>query len=117
MTNTLNTPVEALEHAYPLRIVRYALRRGSGGAGVHPGGEGIVRRYRALAPCTVTLLTERRRHAPWGLSGGQPGACGANTLYRADGSSADLGGKAAVELEPGDELEIATPGGGGWGCR
>jgi N-methylhydantoinase B len=115
MTNTLNTPVEALEHAYPLRIVRYALRRGSGGAGSHRGGDGIVRRYRALAPCTVTLLTERRRHAPWGLCGGRDGQPGANTLYRTDGSETDLGGKATVELKPGDELEIATPGGGGWG--
>jgi N-methylhydantoinase B len=115
MTNTLNTPVEALEHAYPLQVVHYALRPGSGGGGRHPGGEGIARRYRALVSCTLTLLTERRRRAPWGLAGGADGAAGRNTLYRADGSRLDLGGKCSIELAPGDEVELETPGGGGWG--
>ncbi|MHB1265518.1 MAG: hydantoinase B/oxoprolinase family protein [Gemmatimonadaceae bacterium] len=110
MSNTLNTPVEALERAYPLRIERYALRAGSGGAGTHRGGEGIVRTYRALERCTVSLLTERRRHAPQGALGGLPGAVGRNLL-----NGRELPAKCRVEMEPGDELTIETPGGGGWG--
>src|SRR6185295_13588405 len=80
MSNTLNTPIESLEHAYPIRIDEYALRSGSGGAGAQRGGEGIVRRYRVTEPCTVTLLTERRRHAPKGAHGGLDGAVGRNSL-------------------------------------
>jgi N-methylhydantoinase B len=110
MSNTLNTPVESLERAYPLRIERYALRAGSGGAGEHRGGEGIVRTYRAMERCTVSLLTERRRHAPQGAHGGGPGAVGRNLL-----NGRELPAKCRVELEPGDELTIETPGGGGWG--
>jgi N-methylhydantoinase B len=112
MSNTLNTPVESLESALPLRIDEYALRRGSGGAGRHRGGEGVKRVYRALEPCTVTLLTERRRLAPQGASGGGDGACGANRL---DGR--ELPAKARATLQPGDTLRIETPGGGGWGRR
>jgi len=83
MTNTLNTPVEALEMAYPFRITEYSIRRGSGGPGRHPGGDGVTRTYEFLAPATVTLQTERRRLAPYGLNGGSPGASGRNTLTRA----------------------------------
>ncbi len=110
MTNTLNTPVEALEMAYPLRIRRYAVRRGTGGAGLHRGGDGVVREYELLAPAEATLITERRRHCPWGLAGGGAGAAGENRL-----NGEPLPGKAQCRLQPGDRLEIATPGGGGWG--
>ncbi len=110
MSNTLNTPVEALERAYPLRVERYAVREGSGGAGRHAGGDGIVREYRALAPCTVTLLTERRARAPRGASGGADGMTGRNAL----GETA-LSAKCRVEVRAGEVVRIETPGGGGWG--
>ena len=115
MTNTLNTPVEALEHAYPLRVNEYRLRRGSGGAGQHPGGEGLLRRISADCAAEVTLLAERRRHMPYGLNFGDPGACGEDRILRADGSVEELDGKFTAHLLPGDSLEICTPGGGGWG--
>jgi len=114
MSNTRNTPVEALEHVLPVRIRRYALRWGSGGAGRFRGGDGVVREYEFLVPTTVTLLTERRRFAPYGLQGGQPGARGENWLIR-DGGETPLPGKVTLRLQPGDRLRIATPGGGGWG--
>jgi len=110
MSNTLNTPVEALELEFPLRVTRYALRRGSGGEGRHRGGDGIVRELEALAPMRYSLLTERRRHAPPGADGGGPGACGRNLL---DG--VPLPPKAAGSLRPGQRLRIETPGGGGHG--
>jgi N-methylhydantoinase B len=111
MSNTRNTPIESLERAYPIVIERYELRRGSGGAGVHRGGDGVLRRYRVLEPCTVTLLTERRSRAPRGASGGADGAPGANLL-----NGAPLPAKCRRELAVGDVLEIRTPGGGGWGA-
>jgi N-methylhydantoinase B len=114
MTNTLNTPVEALEYAYPIRVRRYALRGGSGGAGQHHGGEGLVREIEFLCPATVTILSERRRTAPYGLHGGAPGAQGRNVLVRQQGAQ-DLPGKVEVRVEPGDLLSLRTPGGGGWG--
>jgi N-methylhydantoinase B len=114
MTNTLNTPVEALEYAYPIRVRRYALRRGSGGPGRHRGGEGLVREIEFLCPATVTILSERRRTAPYGLHGGEPGARGRNVLVRQEGAQ-DLPGKVEVRVEPGDLLSLRTPGGGGWG--
>jgi N-methylhydantoinase B len=109
MTNTLNTPVEVLEMRYPLRVRRYALRRGSGGAGRRPGGEGLVREYEFLAPAQVSLLTERRHHAPWGIAGGQAGAPGCNLL-----NDQPLPPKCQLHVAPGDRLRIETPGGGGW---
>jgi N-methylhydantoinase B len=115
MTNTRNTPVEALEHAYPLRVDRYGVREGSGGAGEHPGGDGIIKEIRVLAPATASLLTERREAGPWGLAGGQPGEPGRNTLLRADGTSESLPAKGSWHLEPGDRIRLETPGGGGWG--
>ena len=110
MSNTRNTPIESLEHAYPIVIERYALREGSGGKGQHQGGNGILRRYRVLEPCTVTLLTERRSRAPKGARGGEDGAVGENRL-----NGELLPAKCRRALKPGDELEVRTPGGGGYG--
>jgi len=110
MSNTLNTPVEALEREFPLRVVRYALRRGSGGAGRHRGGDGVVRELEALRELDFSLIAERRRHPAAGGDGGAPGARGQDTL---DG--APLPGKAAGKLRPGQRLCIQTPGGGGYG--
>ena len=110
MTNTLNTPVESLEMHFPLRIQRYQIRSGSGGGGKHKGGDGLIREYEFLAPTTVTLLTERRQHQPWGLNGGQSGAVGQNSL---DGKA--LPAKINFSAQPGQRLTVATPGGGGWG--
>ncbi len=117
MTNTLDTPVEALERALPLRVRRYGLRRGSGGAGTHAGGDGIWRELEALAPTEVSLITERRMTPPPGLAGGGPGAVGENWLLpRGDESRARrLPDKCTVHLAPGDVLRLLTPGGGGWG--
>lgn len=114
MTNTKNTPIESLETHYPFRIVATGLRSGSGGPGRHAGGEGIVREIEFLAPATVSLMGERRRHRPWGLSGGSPGACGEDWLL-ADGTSRRLPGKTTFEVDRGDRLRVLTPGGGGWG--
>ena len=110
MSNTLNTPAEALELAYPLRVERYELRRGSGGDGVHAGGDGVVREIRVLEPCRLSLLTQRRQLAPRGARGGDDGLPGRNLL-----NGEELPAFASVDLEPGDLLRIETPGGGGWG--
>jgi N-methylhydantoinase B/oxoprolinase/acetone carboxylase alpha subunit len=117
MTNTLDTPVEALERALPLRVRRYGLRRGSGGAGAHAGGEGIWRELEALAPTEVSLVTERRRTPPPGRAGGAPGAVGQNWLLPGGDESRArrLPDKCTVGLGPGDVLRLLTPGGGGWG--
>ena len=109
MTNTLNTPVESLEMYYPLRVVNYSVRRGSGGEGRHAGGDGIVREFEFLESSCVTLLTERRSRAAWGLKGGGPGERGENRL-----NGELLAGKCQLQLQPGDRLRLATPGGGGW---
>ena len=114
MTNTLNTPVEALEYAYPFRVLRYAIRDGSSGAGKFRGGDGIVREILLLADAQVSLLTERRESQPYGLHGGQPGASGRNLLIR-DGETSALPDKGTFDLQAGDTLSIRTPGGGGWG--
>jgi N-methylhydantoinase B len=111
MSNTLNTPIEALELEFPVRVTEYALRRGSGGAGRHRGGDGIVREIQALEPMGFSLLTERRRHAPPGADGGRPGARGRNLL---DGE--ELAPKASGTLAPGQRLRLETPGGGGHGA-
>jgi N-methylhydantoinase B len=108
MSNTLNTPVEALELAYPLRVERYELRRGSGGNGGTRGGDGVVRELRVLEPCRVSLLTERRARAPQGAAGGEPGARGRNRL-----NGEELPAKATRDLAAGEVLRIETPGGGG----
>jgi N-methylhydantoinase B/oxoprolinase/acetone carboxylase alpha subunit len=116
MTNTRNTPIEALERTFPLRVLRYRLRRGSGGDGRAPGGEGIERDLQVLEDCTVSLITERRTSRPWGLWGGEPGAPGENWLLpRGDEHRAErLPDKCTRRLEAGDILRMLTPGGGGW---
>ncbi|MCD6319883.1 MAG: hydantoinase B/oxoprolinase family protein [Candidatus Desulfofervidaceae bacterium] len=114
MTNTLNTPIEALEHDYPFMVESYRLRKGSGGVGLFKGGDGLVRSYYFLSPVSVTILSERRRHAPYGLCGGKPGRRGENILIR-NGQECLLPGKVNLAVEPGDKLIIHTPGGGGWG--
>lgn len=116
MTNTMNTPAEALEMTYPFRLLEYAVHRGSGGVGRHRGGDGILRTWEFLAPASVTLLTERRTTVPWGLSGGQDGVPGRNRLEHADGTMIDLPSKIELKVEAGDRLTLETPGGGGWGA-
>jgi N-methylhydantoinase B len=114
MTNTRNTPVEVLEHDYPLRVERYAFREGSGGTGRFHGGRGLIRDFRFLAPVTISLLSERRNHFPYGLQGGGPGAMGENMLITEKGEER-LPGKINLPLPVGSRLFIRTPGGGGWG--
>lgn len=116
MTNTMNTPVEVIESAYPLTVICYNVRNGSGGRGLHRGGDGLVREYEMLCDANVTILSERRRMAPYGLSGGGAGATGENSISRA-GLRESLPAKANVECKKGDVVRISTPGGGGHGKR
>jgi len=116
MTNTENTPIEALDAHYPFRVERYTLRRGSGGVGRFPGGEGIEREIRFLAEATLSLMGERRRHRPWGLAGGGPGAPGEDWLISVDGRRQRLPAKSTTTVHQGDRLLVLTPGGGGWGA-
>lgn len=115
MTNTRLTDPEVLEDRYPVRLRCFAIRRGSGGAGRQRGGDGVVREIEILAPLEISLLTQRRERPPYGAAGGQPGACGRNSLLRADGNVQVLGHIAHVFAQPGDVLRIETPGGGGFG--
>jgi len=115
MTNSLNTPIEALEHAYPVRLLRYSLRHNSGGRGKWRGGDGVVRELRFLTKAQVTVLSERRKFAPYGLNGAAPGATGMNLITRNGGKAEQLPSKFTVWVEQGDVLSIQTPGGGGWG--
>lgn len=110
MTNTRNTPIEVMETSYPVRIKKYAIRKGSGGLGLHDGGDGLVREFEFLKPANVTLLTERRLTSPWGLNGGLNGGCGQNEL-----NGKVLSPKICFDVTEGDCLTIKTPGGGGWG--
>jgi N-methylhydantoinase B len=115
MTNSLNTPAEALEYAYPLHVRQYSLRMASGGTGKHRGGNGIVREIEVLADAEVTLLSDRRTRGPWGLSGGGSGSTGMAFVIRKNGSVEDLPGKSNTRLRKGERIRIETPGGGGWG--
>jgi len=114
MTNSLNTPIEALENYLPLKIRSYGLRKGSGGRGANPGGDGIVREYEFGVPVDLTVISERRRFAPYGARGGDPAASGRNSVD-SRGRTRTLGGKDNVKLGPGDVLRVETPGGGGYG--
>lgn len=116
MSNTMNTPVEALEHSMPLRVRKYGIRRGSGGAGRHKGGDGIVREIEVLEDSTVTLLADRRRNPPGGLAGGKPGKRGEDFVTR-DGRRSKPRSKGRMDLKAGDAVEVRTPGGGGWGLK
>jgi N-methylhydantoinase B len=116
MTNSLNTPAEALEYAYPLRVRAYKLRRGSGGRGAHRGGDGVVREIETLTDARMSLLADRRTRAPYGLAGGQEGARGRDSIVR-DGRARRVDAKGSWELRPGDRVRIETPGGGGHGKR
>ncbi len=115
MTNSLNTPAEALEYAYPLRVRQYSLRPGSGGDGKHRGGDGIIREIEVLTDCEVTLLSDRRQYGPWGLAGGSDGARGIASVIRVDSSVDLMPGKFSTRLRKGERIRIETPGGGGWG--
>jgi N-methylhydantoinase B len=114
MTNTLNTPIEALEIAYPLRVTRSTLARGTGGAGARRGGDGIEREIEVLVPARVAVLSERRRHAPPGLAGGGAGACGSNWIVQG-GRRRAMAAKFVADLAAGDRVGQRTPGGGGFG--
>jgi N-methylhydantoinase B len=116
MTNSLNTPLEALELAYPFRVVRYAIRRGSGGDGRYRGGDGVVREIELLADARVSILSDRRRHAPYGLAGGGAGARGRNWVV-SNGETRALEGVASLDLAAGDRVGVETPGGGGHGSK
>jgi N-methylhydantoinase B len=116
MTNSLNTPAEALEYAYPLRVRQYSLRPASCGTGKHHGGDGIVREIEVLTDCEVTLLSERRVLAPWGLNGGSDGSSGKTTVIRNSGSEETMPGKFSTRLRRGERIRIESPGGGGWGA-
>lgn len=115
MTNSLNTPIEALEYAYPFRVRSYGYRRGSGGKGKYRGGNGLVREIELLAPAQVTLLCDRRKFAPYGLAGGGDGAKGRDVLEKSTGERTILPGKGTVYVDAHDVISVETPGGGGWG--
>ncbi len=116
MTNSLNTPVEALEYAYPFRMIQYAIRLGSGGAGLHPGGDGLVREIELLGDAQVTMLSDRRITSPWGLAGGESGAAGA-TVAVIDGVEEAFPGKHTRQMPAGSRVRVESPGGGGWGRK
>jgi N-methylhydantoinase B len=110
MSNTLNTPIEALELEFPLRVTKYAIRRNSGGTGRYQGGDGVIREFEALSPMTYSLITERRRHAPPGAAGGNPGMPGKNLL-----DETELPPKTSGQIKAHQKIRIETPGGGGFG--
>src|SRR6185503_9446171 len=114
MTNSLNTPAEALEYAYPLRVREYSIRKGSGGKGKQRGGDGVIREIETLAPAHMSLLADRRKTAPYGLRGGENGSVGKAEIIN-EGRAREINSKGSWELKAGDCVRIETPGGGGWG--
>jgi len=114
MTNTMNTPIEALEYAYPIMVTEYRIRRGSGGDGKHKGGDGVIKEFMLLSDAEVTVMSERRKFPPYGLYGGMPGQKGVNTII-ADGKELKCAGKFSLTLKGGSKLRVETPGGGGFG--
>jgi N-methylhydantoinase B len=117
MTNSMNTPVEAFEHAYPIRVQRYSLRLNSGGEGKHRGGQGVIREIQFLTRSLVTVISDRRKFAPYGLHGGGGGKRGRNLVIRPDGRAEEFPSKFTTWVDAGDVLSIETPGGGGWGVK
>jgi N-methylhydantoinase B/oxoprolinase/acetone carboxylase alpha subunit len=117
MTNSWNTPIEAFEHEYPVRVRAYRIRGGSGARGKHAGGDGIVRELQFLEDVDLTILSDRRTRGPYGLAGGENGAPGHNEVIDADGTTRDIPGKVRVSLRKSDTLRIESPGGGGWGVK
>jgi N-methylhydantoinase B len=115
MTNSLNTPAEALEYSYPMRVREYRIRKGSGGKGKHQGGDGAIREIEVLGPALMSMLSDRRKRAPYGLQGGDDGERGRAFIIRADGSKEQLASKGSWELRAGDRVRIETPSGGGFG--
>jgi N-methylhydantoinase B len=116
MTNTLNTPIEALEYSYPFLVTEYSIRRGTGGKGLHKGGDGIVREIHLQSEAEITVLSERRKLPPYGLQGGGPGSVGKNIIIR-EGKALEKPGKFSASLRKGDIVRIETPGGGGYGKK
>ena len=114
MTNSLNTPAEALEYSYPLRVIEYAIRKDSGGSGAFRGGDGVVREVEIMVPARMSLLSDRRKNAPYGLAGGEPGKKGRNAILH-HGNERSISSKGSWELDAGDRVRIETPGGGGFG--
>ncbi|MDQ2920173.1 MAG: hydantoinase B/oxoprolinase family protein, partial [Acidobacteriota bacterium] len=114
MTNSLNTPAEALEYAYPLRVREYKIRKRSGGKGRQRGGDGVIREIETLVPARMSLLADRRKHGPYGLQGGDEGNPGTAAII-SDGRTRKIGSKGSWELKAGDRVRIETPGGGGFG--
>jgi 5-oxoprolinase (ATP-hydrolysing) len=115
MTNTRITDPEVMEHRYPVRVERFALRRGSGGEGRWRGGDGVIRELCFLEPVSLSVLTQHRVERPYGMEGGEPGRAGQQRVIRASGAIVELAPVDGCEMEPGDRLVIETPGGGGWG--
>jgi N-methylhydantoinase B len=115
MTNTLNTPVEALEYSFPFLVTEYSVRKGSGGKGKFFGGNGLVREIKLLSDAEVTVLSERRETCPYGLNGGEPGKTGENIVINSEGEKIRMPSKFSASLKKGEVLRIETPGGGGWG--
>ncbi|MEM2552802.1 MAG: hydantoinase B/oxoprolinase family protein, partial [Sulfolobales archaeon] len=117
MTNTLNTPIEVAERAYPVIYTAYMIRENSGGKGKYRGGDGIIRAFKLLSPARLSIMAERIERAPWGLWGGEPGKPGRITIRKRDGRELIMPGKFTIDLEAGDEVVVETPGGGGWGSE
>lgn len=114
-TNTRITDPEILERRYPVLLREFSIRQGSGGRGLHRGGDGVIREIEPMRPLVMSILSERRTLHPYGMDGGEEGACGRNLLVKKDGWTVNIGGKCSTKIDAGDRLRIETPGGGGYG--